>query len=112
MPWAILPWLALVEFLGLTAKEHDKHVSMTTSDNVDDDGDSDHNDTDDNDGGDGDNDDGEVERDGGDDDNDDNDNDDDVNIDIVEDDDDHEMTTMRWRRGRMDDNDAMAMGGQ
>jgi hypothetical protein len=22
------------------------------------------------------------------------------------------MTTMRWRRGRMDDNDAMAMGGQ
>jgi hypothetical protein len=25
MPWAIPPWLALVEFLGLTAKEHDKH---------------------------------------------------------------------------------------
>ena len=25
MPWAIPPWLALVEFLGLTAKEYDKH---------------------------------------------------------------------------------------
>jgi hypothetical protein len=25
MPWVIPPWLALVEFLGLTAKEHDKH---------------------------------------------------------------------------------------
>jgi hypothetical protein len=27
MPWAIPSWLALVEFLGLTAKanEHDKH---------------------------------------------------------------------------------------
>jgi hypothetical protein len=24
-PWAIPPWLALVEFLGLTAKEHNKH---------------------------------------------------------------------------------------
>jgi hypothetical protein len=25
MPWAIPPWLALVEFLRLTAKEHNKH---------------------------------------------------------------------------------------
>ena len=25
MPWAIPPWLALVKFLGLTAKEHEKH---------------------------------------------------------------------------------------
>ena len=24
MPWAIPPWLALVEFLGLTAKEYDE----------------------------------------------------------------------------------------
>ncbi len=81
-----------------------------TSDDVDDDGDSDDNDKIDNDGGDGDNDDGEVERDVGDDD--DNDNDDDINIDVVEDYDDDGMTTMRWRRGRMDDHDAMTMGGQ
>jgi hypothetical protein len=26
MPWMIPPWLALVEFLGLTAKEYDKHA--------------------------------------------------------------------------------------
>ena len=25
MPWVIPPWLALVEFPGLTAKEYDKH---------------------------------------------------------------------------------------
>jgi hypothetical protein len=25
MPWVILPWLALVEFFGLTAKEYDEH---------------------------------------------------------------------------------------
>ena len=25
MPWVIPPWLALVKFLGLTVKEHDKH---------------------------------------------------------------------------------------
>jgi hypothetical protein len=25
MPWVIPPWLALVEFLGLTAKEYNKH---------------------------------------------------------------------------------------
>jgi hypothetical protein len=56
MPWAIPPWLGLVEFLGLTAKEHDKH---------DDDGDSDDNDANDNDDGNGNNDDGEVEDDGG-----------------------------------------------
>jgi hypothetical protein len=35
MPWAIPPWLALVEFLGLTAKEYDKHdnnkITMTTT---------------------------------------------------------------------------------
>ena len=58
MPWAIPPWLALVEFLGLTAKEH--------GNDVDDNGDSDDNDANDNDGGDGDNDDGEVEHAGGD----------------------------------------------
>ena len=51
-----------------------------------------------------------MEHDGGD--NDDNDNDDGVNIDVVEDDDDDGTTTMRWRRGRMDDDDAMVMGGQ
>jgi hypothetical protein len=65
----------------------------------------------DNDGGDGDNEDGEVEHDGGDD-NDNNDYDD-VNIDVIEDNDDEDGTRMmRWRRGRMDDDDAMAMGGQ
>jgi hypothetical protein len=66
-----------------------------------------------------------VEDDGGDDDDNDNDNDnnnnvnidvveddDNVNIDVVEDDDNDGMTTMRWRRGRINDNDAMAMGGQ
>ena len=58
--------------------------------------------------GDGDNDDGEVEYDG-----DDNVNDDEdvVNIDVIEDDNNDGTTTMRWQRGRMDDNDAMAMGG-
>ena len=25
MPWAKLPWLAMVEFLGLASKEHIKH---------------------------------------------------------------------------------------
>ena len=25
MPWVIPPWLTLVEFLGLTAKEYDEH---------------------------------------------------------------------------------------
>ena len=83
---------------------------MTTSDNVDDGGDSDDNDANDNDGGDGDKDDGEVERNGGDDN--DNNNDKDVNIDVVEDNNDDGTTTMRWQRGRMDTNDAMAMGGQ
>ena len=77
---------------------------------VDDDGDSDDNDANDNDGGNGDNNDGEVEHNSGDDD--DNDNDDDVNIDVVEDDNDDGTSTMRWRRGRMGDNNAMAMGGQ
>ena len=101
MPWVIPPWLALVKFLGLTAKEHNKH---------DDDGDSNDNDANDNHDGDGDNDDGEVEHDGSD--KDDNDDDDDVNIDVIEDDDDDGTMTMRWRRGQMDDNDAMAMGGQ
>jgi hypothetical protein len=38
--------------------------------------------------------------------------DDDVNIDVVEDNDNDGTTTMRWRQGRMDDDDAMAMGGQ
>jgi hypothetical protein len=84
---------------------------MTTmSDDVDYDGGSDDNDANDNDGGDGDNDDGEVEHDeGDDDDNDDNNN---VNIDVIEDDGDDRMMTMRWRRGPMDDDNAMAMGGQ
>ena len=36
----------------------------------------------------------------------------DVNIDVVEDEDNDGTTTMRWRRGRMDDDDAMVMGGQ
>jgi hypothetical protein len=37
MPWAIPPWLVLVKFLGLAAKEHDKHdndevmISMVNS---------------------------------------------------------------------------------
>ena len=84
--------------------------TTTTSDDVDDDGDSDDNDANDNDDGDGDNNDGEVEDDSGDDN--DNGDEDNVNIDVVEDDDDDGMMTMRWRRGRMDDNDAMAMGGQ
>jgi hypothetical protein len=35
MPWAILPWLALVKFLGLTAKEHDKHNDDDEDVNVD-----------------------------------------------------------------------------
>jgi hypothetical protein len=83
---------------------------MTTSNDVDGDGDSNDNDANDNDGSDGDNNDGEVEHDGGDDDN--NDDDDDVYIDVVEDDDNDGTTTMRWQRGRMDDDDAMAMGGQ
>ncbi len=34
MPWVIPPWLALAEFLGLTAKEYDEHddnqASMST----------------------------------------------------------------------------------
>ncbi len=34
MPWVIPPWLALVEFLGLTTKEYDEHAfdkaSMST----------------------------------------------------------------------------------
>jgi hypothetical protein len=95
---------------------------MTMSDNVDDNGDndgdgnSDGNDGKDSDGGDGDNDKGEVEHDGGDnndnDDNDDNDDNNDVNIDVVEDNGNDGTTTMRWRRGRMDNDDAMAMGGQ
>jgi hypothetical protein len=85
---------------------------MTTSDDVDGDGDSKDNDANDNDGGDGDNNDGEVEHNGGDDDNND-DNNDDVYIDVVVEDDDNDgTTTMRWQRGQMDDNDAMAMGGQ
>ena len=84
--------------------------TTTTSDDVDGDGDSEDNDANDNDGGDGDNDDGLVEHDGGDDD--DNVVFDDVNIDVVEDDDNDGTTTMRWRRGRMVDDDAMAMGGQ
>jgi hypothetical protein len=37
---------------------------------------------------------------------------DDVNIDVVEDDDNDGTTTMRLRRGQMDDDDAMTMGGQ
>jgi hypothetical protein len=49
-----------------------------------------------------------VEHDGGDD-VDDNDNDDDINVDVVED---NRTTTMRWPRGRLDDDNAMAMGGQ
>jgi hypothetical protein len=51
-----------------------------------------------------------VEHDGGDD----NDNVvlDDVNIDVVEDNDNDGTTTMRWRRGRIDDDDVMAMGSQ
>ena len=85
--------------------------TTTTSDHVDDNSDSNNNDTNNNDGGDGDNDDGEVEHDGGDDD--DNDNNDGVNIDVVEDDNDDGTTRMRWRQGRMDNDDAaMAMGGQ
>ena len=51
-----------------------------------------------------------MEDDGGDNDN--NDDKDNVNIDVVEDKDDDGMTMMRWRRGRMDKNDVMAMGGQ
>jgi hypothetical protein len=51
-----------------------------------------------------------VEHDGGDDDN--NNDDDDVYIDVVEDNDNDGTTTMRWRRGLIDDDDAMAMGGQ
>ncbi len=51
-----------------------------------------------------------MEHDGGDDDN--NNDDDDVYIDVVKDDDNDGTTTMRWRQGRMDDDDAMAMGGQ
>ena len=46
---------------------------------------------------------------GDEDDNDDNDN---VNIDVIEDNGDDGTTMMRWRKGRMDDDDAMAMGGQ
>jgi hypothetical protein len=37
---------------------------------------------------------------------------DDINFDVVEDDDNDGTTTMRWRQGRMDDSNAMAMGGQ
>ncbi len=81
-----------------------------TSDDVDEDGNSDDNDTNENDGGNGDNDNGEVEHNNGDDDK--NDDDNNVNIDVVEDDVDDGMMTMRWRRGQMDDDDAMAMGGQ
>jgi len=84
---------------------------MTTrSDDVDDNGNSDDNDANDKDGGDGNNNDREVEHDGGDANN--NDEDDDVNIDIIEDNDNDGMMTMRWRRVRLDDNDAMVMGGQ
>ena len=36
----------------------------------------------------------------------------DVNIDVVEDNDNDGTTTMRWRRGRIDDDDVMAMGSQ
>ncbi len=82
----------------------------TTS--VDDDGDSDGNDANDKDGGDGNNNNGEVDHNGGDDNNNNNDNEDDVNVGVVEDDDDDRTTTMRCRRGQLDDDDAMAMGGQ
>jgi len=37
---------------------------------------------------------------------------DNVNIDVVKDNDDDGTTTMRWQQGRMDNDDAMAMGGQ
>ena len=37
MPWVIPPWLVLVKFLGLTAKEYDEHDG-DKSDNVDNDG--------------------------------------------------------------------------
>jgi len=83
---------------------------MTTSDDVDYNSDSDDNDANDNDGGNGDNDDWEVEHNSGDDDN--NDSNDDINIDVIENDIDDGTTAMRWQRGRMDDNDVMAMGGQ
>jgi hypothetical protein len=36
MPWAIPPWLALVKFLGLTAKEHNKHDDDDNEDDNDD----------------------------------------------------------------------------
>ena len=52
-----------------------------------------------------------MEHDGGDDDNNDND-DDDVYIDVVKDDNNDGTTMMRWGQGRMDDDDAMAMGGK
>ena len=84
---------------------------MTTSNDVNDDSNSDVNDANDKDGSNGDNNDGEVERDGGDNDCNNLDNDD-VNVDVVKDDINVGTTTMRWRRGRMDDDDAMAMGGQ
>jgi len=78
----------------------------TTSDDVDDDSNSDDNDANDNNGGDGDN----NEHDGGDDDN--NDDNNDINIDVVKGNGDDGTTTMRWQRGRIDDDDAMAMGSQ
>jgi hypothetical protein len=94
MPWVIPPWLALVEFLGLTVKEHDKH-----NDNerryVNDDGDSNDNNADDKDVGNGDNDDGEVEHNGGDNNgSNDSDDDDNVNVDVIEDDINDGKTTM------------------
>ena len=69
------------------------------NDDIDDDDNNDDDDDDDN-------------NDNDDDDNDDNDDDDNVNIDVIKDDNDNGMKTMRWRRGQMYDDDAMAMGGQ
>jgi hypothetical protein len=89
MPWAIPPWLALVEFLQVTTKEAQRRRAMT-SNNVDDDSNSDGSNINGKDGEYGINDDGEVYSDGGDND----DNDDDVDVDFVHDNDDNGTMSM------------------
>ena len=83
-----------IKFLGLTAKDHDKH-DVDERRYVNDDGDSNDNNANDKDVGNGDNDDGEVEHDGGDNNGSNNsDDDDNINVNVIEDDINDGKTTM------------------
>jgi len=113
MSWVIPSWLALVEFLGLTAKEYDEHdddkatmstmtaTTATATASTPDERDG---------GDDGNNDKGDVDGDGGGDSNYDNDDVNDNNDD--DDNDDNGTTAMRWRQRRWNNDDVMAMGSR